>query len=146
MAGGVLVAGRASGRWLSRLAVQVDVAGELATVRMGSGPVARWHDLAPFDLPGVRLGVDVTGRLLVLVAPPAQLHPDVLDGSAPGDFTLSDNMGYLYLAKRVRSARSVEVDVEDIGDFIVDVDREGRVVGIEFYEADGAPPGWTRAR
>ncbi len=141
MAGGVLVAGWAPGRKLSGLALRVEVAGELATVWLGSGRVVRWHDLAPFDLSGVRFGVDEQGRLLVVEAPPARLHPDVLDGGEPGRFTLSeDNMGYLYLAKRARSERSAEVDVEDVGDFIVDVDRRGRVIGIEFYEADGAPP------
>lgn len=115
-------------------------------IRLSVAPVVHWHDLAPFKLPGARIGVDGAGRLIALEAPRAKLHPDVLDGSEPGRFTLSDDMGYLYLAKRVSADRTAVVDVEDIADFNLDVDREGRIVGIEFYGADGAPPDWLSGR
>lgn len=126
--------------------MQVEIAGDLATIRLVAAPVARWHDLAQFDLPGARLGVDEAGRLLTLEAPVARFHPDVLDGHEPGRFTSSDDMGYLYLATRGKVDWTAPVDVEDVADYNLDIDHEGRIVGVEFYDADGVPPGWIMGR
>lgn len=126
--------------------MRVEVEGELATVWLGEAPVARWHDLAPFDLPGVRIGVDSDGRMLALEAPTSQLPPAPLGHTDPGQFTSSDDMAYLYLAPRGRVDWTAAVDVEDIADFNLDVDHEGRIVGVEFYGAAGAPPGWINGR
>lgn len=121
----------------------VERAGDGVRVLFGDRPVGRVVDLAERDFPGGRLIFDAEDRLLgVEVDVPEMLHDALVAGELPVRRThdrSGEGLGYVYLAKkRTRSARTVVVVTEE-SDVIVDVDKRGRIVGIEFY-GDGAMP------
>lgn len=120
----------------------VERAGEVVRVLFGDRPVARVVDLGDEGLPGRRLIFDAGERLLGVEVDRREMLVDALvAGTLPVRRThdpSDEGLGYVYLAKKVRSVENVVVETEE-SDVILDVDKHDRIVGIEFY-GDGAMP------
>ena len=120
----------------------VERAGEGVRVLFGDRAEAKAADLSEVGLPGRRLIFDAGDRVLgVEVDTPEMLDDALVAGGLRLRRTHDPSgtgIGYVYLAKKVRSVSNPVVETEE-SDVILDVDKRGRIVGIEFL-GDGATP------
>lgn len=121
----------------------VERAGDGVRVLFGDRPVGRVVDLGDEGLPGRRIVFDPDDRLVgVEVDAPEMLGDKLVAGELPVRRThdrSGEGLGYVYLAKKVRSAGNVVIEAEG-SDVILDIDGQDRIVGIEFYGDRAMPP------